>query len=284
MILIGCSQWLLLIINIQEYVTATQILQKASLFCLRGYGKIQGNQFIIIHKNLSFLSFQFCLITWVASQLKTHPSSNLGLEALEFISNFGKNHNWWWWLLWDETNPYKMHLDSGNVTFCGLWPTRIINPWRPCFFQTKAHIAITVNGYRMIINFLWPKLDDMETDNIWFPWRFVPQSAYDNVHSARAIWGLGYPRVATLPKLCDLTALDFFLGGTLSGKHMQINCKQINGAVKPDDGHPANSAKCIQCFEFVPPVRPRPTFESRMSYIILQNILWNETKLISLLT
>jgi len=44
----------------------------------------------------------------------------------------------------------------------------IINPY---FFQNEAGVAITVNGERyrsMISNFLWPKMDDMDTDNIWF--------------------------------------------------------------------------------------------------------------------
>ena len=42
---------------------------------------------------------------------------------------------------------------------------------RSVFLQNQASVAITVNGKRyrsMISNFLWPKMDDMDTDNMWF--------------------------------------------------------------------------------------------------------------------
>jgi len=40
----------------------------------------------------------------------------------------------------------------------------------PYFFQNEAGVAIIVNGERyrsMISNFLWPKMDNMDTDNMW---------------------------------------------------------------------------------------------------------------------
>ena len=59
-------------------------------------------------------------------------------------------------------------MHSEKVTFwCGFWSGGIIGPY---FFQNEAGVAITINGERyrsMISNFLWPKMDDMETDNMW---------------------------------------------------------------------------------------------------------------------
>jgi len=49
----------------------------------------------------------------------------------------------------------------------------------PYFFQNEAGVAIIVNGERyrsMISNFLWPKMDNMDTDNmVPTGWRYVPQ-------------------------------------------------------------------------------------------------------------
>ena len=62
----------------------------------------------------------------------------------------------------------------------------------PHFFQIEAGVAITVNGERyrsMISNFLWPKMDDMDTNNKWF--QQDGATCHDG-HSARAIWGHGY--------------------------------------------------------------------------------------------
>ena len=62
----------------------------------------------------------------------------------------------------------------------------IINPY---FFQNEAGVAITVNGERyrsMISNFLWPKMDDMDTDNMCVPteWhtRATPHATIDILH------------------------------------------------------------------------------------------------------
>ena len=72
--------------------------------------------------------------------------------------------------IWDDTNPHEIHqlqMHSEKVTFwCGFWSGGIIGPY---FFQNEAGVAITINGERyrsMISNFLWPKMDDMDTDNM----------------------------------------------------------------------------------------------------------------------
>jgi len=77
-----------------------------------------------------------------------------------------------------------------------VWSGGIIGPY---FFQNEAGVAITVNGERyrsMISNFLWPKIDDMDTDNnpvVPTGWRYVPHTLHATMnilhdgHPARAI-------------------------------------------------------------------------------------------------
>jgi len=38
------------------------------------------------------------------------------------------------------------------------------------FFQNEAGVVVIINGerYRSIISNLWPKMDDMDTNNMWF--------------------------------------------------------------------------------------------------------------------
>ena len=63
---------------------------------------------------------------------------------------------------------YQLQMHPEKVTVCEFWSGGIIGPY---FFQNEADIAITVNGERyrsMISNFLWPKMDDVDTDNMWF--------------------------------------------------------------------------------------------------------------------
>ena len=94
--------------------------------------------------------------------------------------------------IWDDTNPREIHqlqMHPEKVTvWCGFWSGGIIGPY---FFQNEAGVAITVYGERyrsMISNFLWPKIDDMDTDVISTGWRYVPHTAYHDGHSIRAIW------------------------------------------------------------------------------------------------
>ena len=58
-----------------------------------------------------------------------------------------------------------MHPEKVTDTDFGLAESSVLLP------KNEASIAITVNGERyrsMISNFLWPKMDDMDTDNMWF--------------------------------------------------------------------------------------------------------------------
>ena len=50
----------------------------------------------------------------------------------------------------------------------GFWAGGIIEPY---FFSNEAGTAVLVNGlrYRTIINeFLWPELEDMDVDDVYF--------------------------------------------------------------------------------------------------------------------
>ncbi|MFR7076297.1 DUF4817 domain-containing protein [Streptococcus pneumoniae] len=89
--------------------------------------------------------------------------------------------------------------------------------------NAKAGAAITVNGERyrsMITNFFWPKLDDMDTDDMWF------QQDGATCHTAHATMDILHERFPDMvisrggdinwpPRSCDLTPLDFFLWGYL---------------------------------------------------------------------
>lgn len=75
----------------------------------------------------------------------------------------------------------------------------------------------------MISNFLWPKLDDMDTEDMWF------QQDGSTCHTAHATIDILRERFEGMvisrncdinwpPRLCDLTPLDLFLSGYLKSK------------------------------------------------------------------
>ena len=104
----------------------------------------------------------------------------------------------------------------------GFWFGRIIGPY---FFQNEAGVAITVNGERyrsMISNFLWPKIDDMDTDNMWFQQDgatcHTPHATMDILHKRFEGMVISRGDVNWLPRSCDLTPLDFFLWGYLKSQ------------------------------------------------------------------
>ena len=68
--------------------------------------------------------------------------------------------------IWNDTNPreihqLQMHLEKVTV-WCGFWSDGIISP------SSKTKRALPAVNGSMINNFLWPKMDDMDTDNMWF--------------------------------------------------------------------------------------------------------------------
>jgi len=81
-----------------------------------------------------------------------------------------------------------MHPEKVTV-WCEFWSGGIIGPY---FLQNEAGVAIIINGecYKSISNFLWPKMDDIDTDNMWFQQDgapFVPHITCHDGHSTRAI-------------------------------------------------------------------------------------------------
>ncbi|CAF1523416.1 unnamed protein product [Didymodactylos carnosus] len=108
------------------------------------------------------------------------------LEQLEVDANFGKkiifSDEAHFWLngfvnkqncrIWGESNPQQIqqlpiHPEKLTV-WCGLWSGGIIGPF---FFKNDARATVTVNGIRytaMINQFLFPKIDDIDADDIWF--------------------------------------------------------------------------------------------------------------------
>jgi len=97
---------------------------------------------------------------------------------------------------------------------CGFWSGGIIGPY---FFQNEAGIAITVNGERyrsMIRNFLWLKMDDMDTDNMWFQQDdatcHTPHATMNILHERFEGMVISRDGDVNWPP-SDLTPLDFFL-------------------------------------------------------------------------
>ena len=74
--------------------------------------------------------------------------------------------------IWGSENP-KMSIEKPLypqrvIVWCNFWAGGIIGPY---FFGNKAEAAVSVNGlrYRIMINaFLWPELEDMDVDDVYF--------------------------------------------------------------------------------------------------------------------
>ena len=94
------------------------------------------------------------------------------------------------------------------------------------FYENEAKAAVSVNGlrYRTIINeFLWPELEDMDVDDVYF------QQNDATCHTSGETIGLLREKIPGRvisrnddynwpPKSCDLTPLDFFLWGYVKDK------------------------------------------------------------------
>jgi hypothetical protein len=65
------------------------------------------------------------------------------------------------------THEKPLHAQQATV-WCRFWAGGVIGPY---FFENEAGNAVTVNGARyrkMITEFLWPQLDSMEMEDMWF--------------------------------------------------------------------------------------------------------------------
>ena len=96
--------------------------------------------------------------------------------------------------------------------WCGFRAGGIIGPY---LFENEARSAVLVNGlrYRTMINeLLWPELEDMDVDNVYFQQDGATCHTSDEKFPGRVISRNGdynWP-----PRSCDSTPLDFFLWGT----------------------------------------------------------------------
>jgi hypothetical protein len=74
--------------------------------------------------------------------------------------------------IWGAENPRVIHekpLHAQRATvWCGFWAGGVTGPY---FFENEAGNAVTVNSVRyrnMITEFLWPQLDGMDMESLWF--------------------------------------------------------------------------------------------------------------------
>ena len=74
--------------------------------------------------------------------------------------------------IWGAEIPRVIHekpLHAQQATvWCGFWAGGVIGPY---FFENEAGNAVTVNGVcycNMIMGFLWPQLDSMDMEEMWF--------------------------------------------------------------------------------------------------------------------
>jgi hypothetical protein len=96
----------------------------------------------------------------------------------------------------------------------------------PYFFEDGAGNAVTVNGERyrnMITEFLWPQLDGMDLEDMWF------QQDGATCHTARETIDLLREKCPArlisrngdqnlTPRSCDLTSCDYFLWGLVKSR------------------------------------------------------------------
>lgn len=139
--------------------------------------------------------------------------------------------------IWGSENPRVINereMYAQRVTvWCGFWSGGVIGPY---FFEDQEGRAVTVNGDRyrtMIREFLWPHLDGMNTDELWF------QQDGATCHAARETIALLRERFQDRvisrnsdhqwpPRSCDLTPCDFHLWGYLKSLVYANKPRNIN--------------------------------------------------------
>ena len=110
---------------------------------------------------------------WASNRLEENPSFGRKIifsdEAHFWMNGCVNKQNC---RIWDDTNPHEVHqviMHPQKVTvWCGFWAGGVIGPY---FFENDVGEAVTVNSERyttMITNFLWPILNHMDLDDMWF--------------------------------------------------------------------------------------------------------------------
>lgn len=191
---------------------------------------------------------------WALERLEEDPNFGRKIifsdEAHFWMNGYVNKHNC---RIWDDANPHEIHqvlMHPQKVTvWCGFWAGGVIGPY---FFENDVGEAITVNGERyrtMITDFFWPKLNDMDVDDMWF------QQDGATCHTADATMDILHERFESMvisrrgdvnwpPRSCDLTPLDFFLWGFLKSQvyankpqstdALKVNITQAIAQIKPD--------------------------------------------------
>src|ERR1700712_2636076 len=158
------------------------------------------------------------------NDLEFHRKIFFSDEAYFHLGGFVNKQNF---RIWGSENPrviVEKPLYPQRVTvWCGLWSSGVIGPY---FFENDAGATVTVNGLRyreMINNFLWPELDGIDLDRVYF------QQDGATCHTSNETNGLLREKFQNRvisrrgdhnwpPRFCDLTLLDFFLWGHLNEK------------------------------------------------------------------
>ncbi|CAK9801727.1 Transposable element Tc3 transposase [Anthophora quadrimaculata] len=160
---------------------------------------------------------------WALQQLQTDPNFGEKVifsdEAHFWLNGFVNKQNC---RISGESNPQQyqespLHPEKITV-WCGFWSGGVIEPY---IFRNENGQVVTVNGERyraMITDFLWPQLDDLDLDDMWF------QQDGATCHTSGVTLELLQEKfpgrvisrrsdVEWPPRSCDLTPLDFFLWG-----------------------------------------------------------------------
>lgn len=178
---------------------------------------------------------------WASERLEEDPNFGRKIifsdEAHFWMNGYVNKQNC---RIWDDANPHEVHqvaMHPQKVTvWCGFWAGGVIGPY---FFENDVGEAITINGERyrtMLTDFFWPKLNDMEVDDMWF------QQDGATCHTADATMDILHERFEGMvisrrgdvnwpPRSCDLTPLDFFLWGFLKSQ-VYANKPQSTDALK----------------------------------------------------
>lgn len=129
--------------------------------------------------------------------------------------------------IWGAENPrtiVEKNLYPQRVTvWCGIWAGGVIGPY---FFENEEGATVTVNAERyrgMLTDFLWPRLDDMDVDNLYFQ---QDGATSHTSHETVALLSEKFPErlisrngdINWPPRSCDLTPPDFFLWGYVKEK------------------------------------------------------------------
>ena len=117
----------------------------------------------------------------------------------------------------------EAHFHIGGLVWYGFWYSNIIGPF---FFENEQGAAVMVNGerYRAMLNeFLFPKIEENDTDDIWFEQDGATcHTANVTIDLLRTVFenriisrnsDVNWP-----PRSCDLTPLDYFCGRAVKDK------------------------------------------------------------------